>query len=68
VTLLWSVIPTDVVFQTQATTSTPYQEVKIGNVTMLVQMELGGRARIERLISGNPQDYLRAKWQPGQYL
>jgi YlzJ-like protein len=67
-TWLWSIVPTEFVFASTDTAAPKYRELNIEGATMLVEPLPGGMGRIERVISGNPQHYLRPEWQPGQYI
>lgn len=40
-------------------------EMPIGDRRLVVMPERDGTARVVRLISTNPADYLDARWQPG---
>lgn len=63
--LLWSVVPTDMVFADLTAKAPTYQELQLDGATMIVEPLGNGMGRIERVISGNPQHYLRQDWQPG---
>lgn len=64
--LFWSVIPTDVVFNGEG--PQPTREQAVNGVTMMVSDTGSGFGRIERVLSTNPMDYLRPEWQPGQLV
>lgn len=67
-TLLWSIVPTEFVFASTDAAAPKFRELKMEGATMVVEPLPGGMGRIERVISGNPQHYLRPEWQPGQYI
>jgi hypothetical protein len=67
-TILWSVQPMDIVFANAYGPVPTYKEISVEGATMVVEPLGGGVARIERLISGNPQHYLRPEWQPGSHI
>lgn len=46
----------------------PYQELSVGGVKMLVEQAGPNQCRVVRLLSTNPQDYLRAEFQPGTMM
>ncbi|RIV29338.1 hypothetical protein D2Q93_00365 [Alicyclobacillaceae bacterium I2511] len=66
--LLWSIVPTELVYTNFYEQPPTLVEVQRGGVTMLVSPEQNGMAKMERLISPNPQDYLRKEWQPGTLI
>ncbi|MBX5436336.1 MAG: YlzJ-like family protein [Alicyclobacillaceae bacterium] len=68
--VLWTIAPVEHVFSglTSHSGSAQWQEIQVEGVTMLVSPAGRGMGRIERLISPNPQDYLRPEWQPGQLV
>ncbi|MCL6547903.1 MAG: YlzJ-like family protein [Alicyclobacillus sp.] len=67
--VLWTIAPVDLVFAgVLENAGASWQEVRMGEVTMLVSPAGDGMGRVERLISPNPQDYLRPEWQPGQFV
>ena len=39
-----------------------------GGVSLMVQGSENGQYKITRIISTNPNDYLRPEWQPGMFL
>lgn len=45
-----------------------FQEIRIGDVTMIIEPLSATRCRIVRLLSPNPQDYLQAKYSPGTVI
>ena len=67
-TLLWSIVPTELVFANFSEPLPTWVEVQQEGVTMLVTLGTNGMAKVERLISPNPQDYLRPEWQPGTLI
>lgn len=42
------------------------QEVTVDGVTMLVEPINSREAKIVRIISSNPEDFMKAKFQPGE--
>jgi hypothetical protein len=67
--IIWSIVPTDVLFAApDGTPASELQELQIGQATMVVSPAPNGMAKIERLISPNPRDYLRKEWQPGALI
>lgn len=64
----YSVIPMDVIFQGMDTFEPKYMEIEHGGVTMQIEPISGFQARIVRLFSCNPQDYLNAQYTPGTII
>ncbi len=65
----YSIVPAEELFYAGWETAIhPLQEVTIGSVTMQVSALPDGRVRIERLISGNPYDYLNPAYMPGNTI
>lgn len=63
--LLWSIVPAEKVFEGAQVVEGPLREISRDGITMLVREGELGTGRIERIISPNPQDYLKPQWQPG---
>lgn len=67
--LIWSVIPTDLIFDgarnDDMQTAAWYS---VGGVVMSLADAGQGMAKIERIVSSNPADYMRMEWQPGQLI
>jgi len=66
--LFWSVIPIEEIFSFDSKSDAPTAWYTVGGVTMSLADAGEGMAKIERIISSNPTDYLRAQWQPGQLI
>lgn len=67
--MIHSIIPVeDLFFAGWEDTIGELQEITYGGVTMQVQPEAGGQARIVRLISGNPHDYMNQAFMPGNTI
>lgn len=45
-----------------------FQEIRIDNVTMIIEPVSATQYRVVRLLSPNPQDYLHAKYTPGTVI
>jgi hypothetical protein len=67
-TILWSIQPVEFLFANPDGRIPAYREIRVEGATMVVEPLGDGMARIERLISGNPQHYLRSDWQPGSRI
>lgn len=68
--LLYTIMPFEVIFGDEAAEQEAAAEVElsIGEVRLLVQPLSGGRAVVNRIISTNPEDYLKPSWQPGSII
>ena len=67
-TLLWTIVPMDKVFEEASKMESPLREISRQGITMMVREGEEGTGIIERIISPNPQDYLRPEWQPGSVV
>ena len=63
--VLWSVVPVEVVMAGSDTGVPPLKEVVEDGRLVLVAAGADGRGTVVRLISGQAQDYLDARFQPG---
>ncbi|HBI03289.1 MAG TPA: hypothetical protein DDY49_04570 [Paenibacillaceae bacterium] len=66
--IIYSVMPMELIFQNEKESDYQQVELQVGSVTMLVQPIDMNQARIVRLISPNPQDYLNPTYAPGQKI
>jgi hypothetical protein len=66
--IIYSVMPMELIFQNENESDYEQVELQMGSVTMLVQPTGMNEARIVRLISPNPQDYLNPTYAPGQKI
>lgn len=65
----YSIIPLETVFENfEQMEKQQLQEITINGVTMVVEPLEGREAKIVRLISPNPQDYLNPQLAPGQKI
>ncbi|MBE3519029.1 MAG: YlzJ-like family protein [Firmicutes bacterium] len=60
--MLYTIYPAEVIFQ--AREEPHYFTVNLGPRTFVLEMT-DGQARLVRLISSDPTDYLDPRWQPG---
>ncbi|MDR3592221.1 MAG: YlzJ-like family protein [Negativicutes bacterium] len=65
--LLWTVMPIELVLD-GADKLTAYQEIDYAGLRVLVENLGGEQCRIVRLVSTEPQDFLRPEVQPGTVL
>jgi len=67
--MIYSIIPTEeLFFAGWENTITPLTDITIAGVTMQVAKLEDGTARIVRLISPNPFDYMNPAWMPGNII
>lgn len=66
--MIHSVMPIDVIFPPQDTSSIALKEMPVEGVNVLVEQLPNGRNRIERIISSNPMDFLNPRLQPGAII
>ncbi|AIF51726.1 YlzJ-like family protein [Pelosinus sp. UFO1] len=64
---LWSIIPEEIVLD-NVSTPTVYEEIECNNMKMLVEKISPTQCKVSRLLTTNPQDYLRPEIQPGSIL
>lgn len=63
--LLWSIVPTDSVFATETKDEYLVRYLPAAEASMVLSDAGGGMGKIERLLSTNPNHYLKPEWQPG---
>lgn len=71
--MLYTILPLEAIFDPETETSSSESaatevEIKQGSVSLLAQPLPGGQYKINRIISTDPQDYLRPEWQPGSIM
>lgn len=64
----YSVVPMEVIFQGIETYEPSFLEIDQGGVKMQIEPISGFQARIVRLLSCNPQDYLNVQYAPGTII
>ena len=65
--ILWTIMPLELVFG-QEELSNPYEEIEYANTKMMVEKVSENQCRVVRILSTDPQDYLRNDIQPGMIL
>ncbi|MDP5273501.1 YlzJ-like family protein [Chengkuizengella axinellae] len=65
--IMYSIVPLDDIIE-GIENNEPSQEIELDGVIMQVQPMNSYQARIVRLISPNPQDYLNPAYSPGQTI
>jgi uncharacterized Fe-S radical SAM superfamily protein PflX len=66
--ILYSVIPTEVIFQGMEQYNPQYEVIELQGVSMQVERISYNEARIVRLYSLNPQDFLNPELSPGTLI
>jgi hypothetical protein len=66
--IIYSALPLELIFQNEENASYESMEIQMNGVTMLVQPCGTNEARIVRLISPNPYDYMNPAYAPGQKI
>ncbi|MFM1650878.1 YlzJ-like family protein [Brevibacillus sp. B_LB10_24] len=67
--ILYTTMPLDIVFENMdQVEKQEIREITLGSATMLVEPVSHYEAKIVRLISPNPQDYLNPRFAPGQKI
>lgn len=69
--LLYTIVPMESIFESETDNQEDFHdEIEIiqGRASLLIQSLAGGKYKITRLISTDPQDYLRPEWQPGRII
>lgn len=65
--ILWTIMPPEMVLDGFDAFSA-VEEIQLDGKTVLVEKYSPNQARIVRLISSSPDDYLRPEFQPGTIL
>ncbi len=63
--VLYTIYPQETIFQVEEARN--YLTVEVDNRVFVIELT-DGQARIVRLISHDPRDYLNPHWQPGTKL
>ncbi|HJV46681.1 MAG TPA: YlzJ-like family protein [Bacillota bacterium] len=68
--IIYSVLPMELIMQQQETNNQlQHEETEVDGVRMVVERSTGiGEAKIVRLLSTNPQDFLNPRLMPGQTI
>lgn len=66
--ILWTPMPMEMVLDGIDGPSRPSLEVKHHGRTLMVEPISAAHARVVRLISSDPADYLDPAWQPGRVI
>jgi hypothetical protein len=73
--MFYTIVPLEYIFEEEESEDTKLTkkenediEIKREGVSLMVQSSSSGEYQIKRIISTNPNDYLRPEWQPGVIL
>ncbi|GEN34068.1 MULTISPECIES: YlzJ-like family protein [Aneurinibacillus] len=66
--IIYSTLPMDLIFQNEDPAAYENMEIQLNGLTMLVKPCGTNEARIVRLISPNPYDYMNPSYAPGQKI
>jgi hypothetical protein len=69
--MLYTIIPVESIFESESDSQEDaHDEVEIGRsgACLLVNSLSGGKYKVIRIISTDPQDYLNPQWQPGTII
>ena len=64
---IWSIVPPDIMLNTPITSST-YEEIEWSGMKCIVEKTSPTQCRVIRILSTDPNDYLRMELQPGSVL
>jgi len=62
--VLWTIVPIDVVMDDEEAPASLF-EMSVGPTRVLLERSADGTARVHRVLSTDPADYLRPEFQPG---
>jgi len=66
--MMYTIVPPELIWDDDSLGDSGFVEVDVGGVHMLVQPGGLGRAKIVRLLSSDPNDYLLPQLQPGNEI
>ncbi|CEH29368.1 hypothetical protein AM501_20375 [Aneurinibacillus migulanus] len=66
--IIYSTLPMEIIFQNEDAAAYDNMEIQMNGMTMLVQPCGNNEARIVRLISPNPYDYMNPAYTPGRRI
>jgi hypothetical protein len=66
--IIYSAMPLELILEGIEEERQPYHEMQVNGMVMQVEPINSYEARIVRLISPNPQDYLNPAYAPGQIV
>lgn len=66
--MLFTVVPLEDVLDGMENDPVPTVEMSVGGVTMELELEENFQAKVVRVISTDPRDYLNSSFQPGSTI
>lgn len=66
--ILWTPMPLEAVLDGFDAPPRPAMEIRHGNLIMVIEPVTATRARIARIISSDPADYLNPLYEPGRTI
>lgn len=66
--IIYSPVPAEMIWQNQLQADYKLVDQVISGVPVQVMVCKDGTARVERILSTDPQDYLKTELQPGQLI
>lgn len=66
--ILWTPMPLELVLEGREAPAAPVMEIEQEGRRLLITPVSGAQARLERLISTDPADYLNPDYQPGRVI
>lgn len=66
--IIYTPWPMEEMMNSTAQQNPQYRELEMGGTKILVEQTASDRCRVVRIMSTNPQDYLKAELQPGAEL
>lgn len=65
---LYTIVPDEIIFPHHHDKIAQMIEMKVNGVHVMVEHEGGSSFRIDRIVSTNPEDYMKANVQPGEVV
>lgn len=65
---LYTIVPDEIIFPHHQDKIAQMIEMKVNGVHVMVEHEGGSSFRIDRIVSTNPEDYMKANVQPGEVV
>lgn len=66
--IMYSIVPSEQIFEGIDNEQEPIEEISISGILMQVQPISSRQAKIVRIISPNPQDFLNPAYAPGEMI
>ncbi|MFJ7747755.1 YlzJ-like family protein [Peribacillus sp. NPDC097295] len=65
---LYTIVPDEIIFPHHHDKIAHMIEMKVNGVHVMVEHEGGSSFRIDRIVSTNPEDYMKINVQPGEVV